>query len=106
MAAACAACCIGPILSVLGGVGLASAVAVIWIPALALFTLAAAVGAAATLRRRRTAVCRGTGPVDLGMPKSLSRRGGGVDRCAPGPADLDPTARGRRRRLRRIAAHR
>ncbi|GAA0658792.1 hypothetical protein GCM10010193_06930 [Kitasatospora atroaurantiaca] len=64
--AACAVCCAGPVLAVLGGIGITSAIGAMWMPALA---VAAGLGVLVLRRRRRTASCR-TGPVpaDLGMP--------------------------------------
>ncbi|MFE7358053.1 hypothetical protein ACFU8Q_34230 [Streptomyces sp. NPDC057543] len=67
--AACAVCCAGPLLALLGGIGAASALASLWIPALAVVAVAAAVGAYVLRRRRRAAACKTTaGPVDLGLP--------------------------------------
>ncbi|MET8747451.1 hypothetical protein [Streptomyces sp. NPDC004728] len=67
--AACAVCCAGPLLAVLGGIGAASALASVWVPALAVVTVAAVVGAFVVHRRRRAAACRSTAdPVDLGLP--------------------------------------
>ncbi|MGW2787553.1 hypothetical protein ACWC3X_41215 [Streptomyces populi] len=66
-AAACAVCCAGPILAVLGSIGVTSAVGALWMPALAVLALAAGLGVLAV--RRRTASCH-TAPAraDLGMP--------------------------------------
>ncbi|MFH9295799.1 hypothetical protein [Streptomyces sp. NPDC017520] len=68
--AACAVCCAGPLLALLGGIGAASALASLWIPALALVAVAATVGAYVLHRRRRASACKTTteGPVDLGLP--------------------------------------
>ncbi|MFD4764233.1 hypothetical protein ACFWOJ_37090 [Streptomyces sp. NPDC058439] len=67
--AACAVCCAGPLLALLGGIGAASALASFWVPALAVVTGAATVGAYVLHRRRRAAACETTaGPVDLGLP--------------------------------------
>ncbi|MFJ8978746.1 hypothetical protein [Streptomyces sp. NPDC102282] len=67
--AACAVCCAGPLLALLGGLGTASALASFWVPALAVVAVAAAVGAYVLHRRRRAAACaRTTGSVDLGLP--------------------------------------
>ncbi|AWZ10701.1 hypothetical protein DRB96_14160 [Streptomyces sp. ICC1] len=67
--AACAACCIGPLLALLGGIGAASAIGAVWMPALAVVTVAALAGVVWMLRRRRATAC-GTGhtTADLGMP--------------------------------------
>ncbi|KOU18388.1 hypothetical protein ADK49_12970 [Streptomyces sp. WM6349] len=68
---ACAACCIGPILTFLGALGAASAIGAFWVPALAVITVFALAGTAWVLhRRRRTAACRTeqSAPVDLGFP--------------------------------------
>ncbi|QQM47634.1 hypothetical protein JEQ17_48395 (plasmid) [Streptomyces liliifuscus] len=67
---ACAACCIGPILAFLGGLGVLSAVGALWVPALAAVTVLA-LGATAWVlhRRRKAAACMtAPGPVDLGLP--------------------------------------
>ncbi len=65
--AACAVCCAGPLLALLGGIGLASVVGAIWISAL--LVLAVAVVIVVIRRRRRDAACSAdTGPVELGMP--------------------------------------
>lgn len=67
--AACAVCCAGPLLAVLGGVGVASAVGALWMPVLAVLTVAATVAFLVVRRRRRAAACRTTpAPTDLGMP--------------------------------------
>ncbi|MFE1441807.1 hypothetical protein [Streptomyces sp. NPDC058739] len=67
--AACAVCWAGPLLAVLGGVGAASAIGALWMPALAVPTLVLAVAFLVVRRRRRAAACR-TVPAraDLGMP--------------------------------------
>lgn len=52
---ACAVCCAGPILSVLGGLTAAFAVGAVWVPALAVVALVAAVALGWTLRHRRSA---------------------------------------------------
>jgi len=66
----CAACCAGPVLALLGGIGAGVAVAAVWMPALAVVTVAAGLGVFAVRRRRRRATCRPgqAGVVDLGMP--------------------------------------
>ncbi|MFJ5900528.1 hypothetical protein ACIQFZ_35070 [Streptomyces sp. NPDC093064] len=67
--AACAVCCTGPLLALLGGIGAASALASFWVPALAAVAVATAVGAFLLHRRRRAAACDSArGPVDLGLP--------------------------------------
>lgn len=66
--AACAVCCAGPLLALLGGIGAASALASFWIPALAVVAVAAAAGAYVLYRRRRVAACKTSGPVDLRLP--------------------------------------
>ncbi|WP_326793831.1 hypothetical protein OHA79_51305 (plasmid) [Streptomyces sp. NBC_00841] len=77
--AACAVCCAGPLLAVLGGIGAASVIGAIWIPALAVVAVAAVVAALWVHRRRRQAsACRsGPGPVDVAMPTRI-------------PSDRDP----------------
>ncbi|MYU11716.1 hypothetical protein GTZ78_13650 [Streptomyces sp. SID8361] len=62
-------CCAGPLLAVLGGVGLASAVGALWIPGLAASAVVSGLGVLMVRRRRRRAACR-TAPArtDLGMP--------------------------------------
>ncbi|MFF4963221.1 hypothetical protein ACFY2Z_40855 [Streptomyces sp. NPDC001222] len=65
--AACAVCCVGPLLAVLGGIGVTSAIGALWMPALAVPAVAAGVGFFVV--RRRRAVCRTTpARADLGMP--------------------------------------
>ncbi|MEU8942569.1 hypothetical protein OHU17_05800 [Streptomyces goshikiensis] len=67
--AACAVCCAGPLLALLGSIGAASALASFWIPALAVVAAAATTGAYVLHRRRRATACKTTpGPVDLGLP--------------------------------------
>ncbi|MFJ9968711.1 hypothetical protein [Streptomyces avermitilis] len=67
--AACAVCCAGPILAVLGGIGVTSAIGALWMPALAVLAVAAGLGVLVVRRRSRAASCH-TAPVpaDLGMP--------------------------------------
>jgi hypothetical protein len=67
---ACAACCAGPILAVLGGLSFASVVGAMWIPALAVATAATLAAIAWVLRRRRRVdACHADdAPLDLGMP--------------------------------------
>lgn len=68
--AACAVCCAGPLLAVLGGIGAASALAAIWVPALGVLALLAVVAVVVGRRRRRRASACGSdaGPVALGLP--------------------------------------
>ena len=63
---ACAVCCAGPVLAVLGGLSIASLAGAVWIPALAVVAVIALVGMVWVLRKRRRATS--TEPVDLGMP--------------------------------------
>lgn len=67
--AGCAVCCAGPLLAVLGGIGVTSAVGALWMPVLAVLAVAAGLGVFMVRRRRRKAACR-TAPAltDLGMP--------------------------------------
>ncbi|MFF3617337.1 hypothetical protein [Streptomyces sp. NPDC002580] len=67
--AACAVCCAGPILAVLGSIGVTSAIGALWMPALAVLTVAAGLGVFVVRRRRRRVSCH-TAPAwaDLGMP--------------------------------------
>jgi mercuric ion transport protein len=66
---ACAVCCAGPVLAILGGLSIASLAGAVWIPALAVVAVIALVGMVWVLRRRRRATCATpTGPVELGMP--------------------------------------
>ncbi|MET8181439.1 hypothetical protein [Streptomyces sp. NPDC005336] len=62
-------CCAGPLLALLGGIGITSAISALWMPVLAVLAVAAGLGVLAVRRRRRTAAC-GTAPApaDLGMP--------------------------------------
>ncbi|MFG2683082.1 hypothetical protein [Streptomyces sp. NPDC048392] len=67
--AACAVCCAGPLLAVLGAIGVTSALGALWMPALVVLAVAAGLGILVVRHRRRTASCS-TAPVsaDLGMP--------------------------------------
>lgn len=56
--AACALCCVGPLLAILGSIGIASAVGAIWLPGLAALTVIAAIGAVWLRRRRRASICQ------------------------------------------------
>ncbi|MGW5276936.1 hypothetical protein ACWEQP_31240 [Streptomyces sp. NPDC004044] len=75
--AACAVCCAGPLLAVLGGIGLTSAVLAFWIPALAVSAAVAGLAFVLIRRRRRSAACSTDekGLVDLGMPTAPDRTG-------------------------------
>ncbi|MFC9679031.1 hypothetical protein [Streptomyces sp. NPDC056948] len=67
--AACAVCCAGPLLAVLGGVGITSAIGAWWMPVLAVGAAAAAAGFFLVRRWRRAAACRSApARADLGMP--------------------------------------
>ncbi|CAO5234978.1 hypothetical protein [Frankia sp. AgKG'84/4] len=66
--AACAVCCAGPLLAVLGTLAAAATVAAVWIPALASVAVVAFAGALVVRRRRRAACRTDPGPVDLGVP--------------------------------------
>ncbi|UUV28678.1 hypothetical protein NQK81_28330 [Amycolatopsis roodepoortensis] len=67
--AACAVCCAGPLLAVLGGIGAASALTAIWLPAFAVLALLSVPAIIVVRRRRRASACGGdTGPVALGLP--------------------------------------
>lgn len=76
--AACAVCCAGPLLAVLGGIGAASVIGAIWIPALAVVTVAVASAAVWVQRRRKRASACHTrpGPVDVDMPTRISHGSG------------------------------
>ncbi|PYE11742.1 mercuric ion transport protein [Williamsia limnetica] len=67
---ACAVCCAGPLLAVLGGIGAAGLLGSLWVPALLTVVAIAAVGILVALRKRRRASCRvaQAGPVDLDLP--------------------------------------
>ncbi|MEW1757603.1 hypothetical protein AB0393_13955 [Streptomyces cyaneofuscatus] len=68
MVAACAVCCAGPLLAVLGGIGVTSAIGALWMPVLAVLAVTAAVGFAVVRRRRKPTACRTIpAPADLGM---------------------------------------
>ncbi|MGW5638820.1 hypothetical protein [Streptomyces sp. NPDC003832] len=67
--AACAVCCAGPLLAVLGGTAVMSAIGALWMPVLTVAAVAAGLGALTVRRRRRTASCRTPeATTDLGMP--------------------------------------
>lgn len=66
---ACLVCCAAPVLSILGGIAALSAVAAVWIPALAVLTVLAGAAGIWIWRRQRAAACASpAAPVDLGMP--------------------------------------
>lgn len=66
---ACAVCCAGPLLALLGGTVAVSAFAAIWVPALALLALLAIVAILVVRRKRHVSACRSdTGPIALGVP--------------------------------------
>jgi hypothetical protein len=70
-AAACAACCTGPIIGLLGSIGIASAVGAVFVPVLILLVvLAGAAGAWLLVRRRRTsaASAASSDPTERGLP--------------------------------------
>jgi hypothetical protein len=79
MAAACVACCAGPILSVLAAIGLTSAVAAVWMPVFGVIAVFTVVGGWSVHRRsRRSAAGCGahhSGVVDLPMPTGSARPG-------------------------------
>jgi hypothetical protein len=73
---ACAVCCAGPVLAVLGGLSIASLAGAVWIPALAVVAVIALAGVVWGLRKRRRATCATpSGTVDLGMPATTARPG-------------------------------
>jgi hypothetical protein len=72
--AACAVCCAGPLVAVLGAVAAAGTLAAVWVPALGVAAVAAFVGALLVRRRRRAACRTGQGPVDLGLPAPRDQR--------------------------------
>ncbi|WP_460650003.1 hypothetical protein [Kribbella endophytica] len=66
---ACAVCCAGPLLAVLGGLSIASLAASVWVPALAVVAVVAGGVIVVVLRRRRRASCAVPAQtVDLGLP--------------------------------------
>ncbi len=69
-AAACIACCIGPIVGVLGGVAAAGLVSTLWIGLVGIAIAAAALTALVVIRRRR----RGCPPADVATPVALTVR--------------------------------
>jgi len=81
--AACAVCCAGPLLAVLGGIGVTSAIGSVWIPALAVLAVTAGLGALIVRRRRRTPACRAVpARADLGMPTVAPRPDTDGDKAA------------------------
>ena len=71
-------CCAGPLLALLGGLGAASEVEAIWVPALALLAVVAVVALVVVRRRRRVSACASApGPVELGLPTAARTRGFG-----------------------------
>ncbi|WP_210405180.1 hypothetical protein [Williamsia sp. 1138] len=74
---ACALCCAGPLLAILGGIGVAGLAGSLWLPALLMVVaVAAAAGIVLELgRRRRAGACTSSpaGPVDLDSPTIPTR---------------------------------
>jgi hypothetical protein len=66
--AACALCCAGPLLAVLGSIGVTSAIESLWMPALAVPAAAAGLGVLLVVRRRSAACRTVPATADLGMP--------------------------------------
>ena len=69
---ACAACCVGPLVALLSGLGIAAALGAWFIPILLILAVVAflAAGAVWWVRRRRRAACPAPTPLaDLGLPK-------------------------------------
>ena len=66
--AACAACCVGPLLAVLAMIGVTSAVAAFVLPGLAVVTVAAGGGIWWRRGRSRAGCATPAGTVDLAMP--------------------------------------
>ncbi|MDX5962040.1 hypothetical protein SIM91_01590 [Rhodococcus opacus] len=81
---ACAVCCAGPILSVLGGLTAAFALGALWVPALAVVAIVAALALGRAFRRRRSAPesCTPGPAADLPMPTIPGARN---ERTAPKP---------------------
>lgn len=72
---ACAVCCAGPLLAVLGGIGILATAAAVWVPALLALAVAAAAGMVWVLRRRQASGCATMpGPAEIGMPSPARRR--------------------------------
>jgi glycerol-3-phosphate acyltransferase PlsY len=68
-AAACVACCAGPILAFLGGLGIAGVASTLLIGATGLLITVAAVAAIVVMRRRRTSCAvPDDGPVAVAIP--------------------------------------
>jgi hypothetical protein len=67
-AAACVACCAGPLLAFLGGLGIAGLASILLVGAAGLLVTAAAAAAIAIVRRRRTACDVAEGPVPVAVP--------------------------------------
>jgi hypothetical protein len=73
---ACAVCCAGPVLAVLGGLSIASLAGAAWVPILAVVAVLTLLGVVWVLRiRRRSACAASSGPVELGMPAPSARAG-------------------------------
>jgi type VI protein secretion system component VasK len=67
--AACAVCCAGPLLAVLGGLGAAFSVGAVWVPALGLAAAVIFMAALVLWRARRiTRRLQAPIPVQLGLP--------------------------------------
>ena len=72
-AAACLACCVGPLLAALGAIGIATTIITLAAGTLGLVVLAAAIPPLARRRRRASCATPVEGPVAVAMP---SRRDG------------------------------
>jgi hypothetical protein len=67
-APACVACCAGPLLAFLGGLGIAGLASILVIGAAGLLVTEAAVAVIAIVRRRRTTCDVPEGPVPVAVP--------------------------------------
>jgi mercuric ion transport protein len=66
---ACAVCCAGPLVALVGGIGVASTVGAWFMPVLIVLAVLALAAVAALWWRRRRAACSTSAPLaDLGMP--------------------------------------
>ena len=74
-AAACVACCAGPLLAFLGGLGIAGLASTLLIGSLGLVVVAAAVVGFLVARRRRTTTCEAPpqAPVGVAAPSRRTR---------------------------------
>lgn len=94
---ACSVRCAGPLLAVVGGLGLVLSIGAIWIPVLAIVAAVPLVLKLEVWRRRSSRRRRAAGPVQLGMPSIGTAGNAGPDIPLPEivtPETCKPSAAG------------